>query len=56
MGEELLEKKPTALVYKAVKRMMAKNALNRKSLYRLKLYAGSEHPHMAQQPKLLEIN
>ncbi|MBF0287153.1 MAG: 50S ribosomal protein L13 [SAR324 cluster bacterium] len=54
-AEELLAKKPTDLVYKAVKGMMPKNALNRISLQKLKIYAGPEHPHQAQQPQPLEI-
>ena len=53
-ADELLKKKPTALVYNAVKRMMAKNTLNRNALSRLKLYEGPAHPHSAQQPKPLE--
>lgn len=52
----LLEKKPTALVANAVKRMMPKNQLNRDSLMKLKVYAGPDHPHQAQQPKKLEFN
>ncbi|MBF0238520.1 MAG: 50S ribosomal protein L13 [SAR324 cluster bacterium] len=52
---ELLNKKPTALVYNAVKGMMSKNILNRDSLHRLKLYTGPEHPHSAQNPKPFEI-
>jgi len=52
----LLEKKPTALVTNAVKRMMPKNQLNRNALMKLKVYAGSEHPHQAQTPKKLEFN
>ena len=50
-AERLLEKKPTELVKRAVKRMMPKNALNRQILRKLKLYAGAEHPHEAQQPE-----
>lgn len=53
---ELLQKKPTAVVYQAVKGMMAKNALNRHAMHRLKIYAGSSHPHTAQSPKPLEIS
>lgn len=52
---ELLAKNPTALVTKAVKGMMPKNALNRKSLLKLKVYAGPEHPHANHQPKPLDI-
>ena len=52
---EMLDKNPTGIVFNAVKGMMAKNIMNRNSLNRLKLYAGAEHPHAAQQPKPLEI-
>ena len=52
---DLLEKNPTAVITKAVKGMMPKNALNRKSLLKLKVYAGSEHPHANHQPKPLDI-
>lgn len=54
-ASEMLEKHPTALIQKAVKGMMAKNALNRHALHRLKLYAGTDHPHTAQQPQPLKI-
>jgi large subunit ribosomal protein L13 len=49
--EKLLEDKPTEVLRLAVKRMLPKNALNRAILGKLKLYAGTEHPHAAQQPK-----
>jgi large subunit ribosomal protein L13 len=48
---ERLERKPTDLVTMAVKRMLPKNALGRHMLAKLKVYAGSEHPHQAQQPQ-----
>jgi large subunit ribosomal protein L13 len=47
---ERLERKPTDLVKFAVKRMLPKNALGRHMLEKLKVYAGSEHPHQAQKP------
>lgn len=50
-AERLMEKKPTELLRLAVKRMLPKNSLNRKILLKLKLYAGDEHPHQAQQPQ-----
>jgi large subunit ribosomal protein L13 len=53
--EELQARKPETLIERAVKGMMAKNALNRGMLRRLKVYAGLAHPHLAQQPKPLEI-
>ena len=52
---ELREKKPEQLVYNAIKGMMAKNALNRHALNRLKIYNTSEHPHEAQKPKQLSL-
>ena len=39
----------------AVKGMLPKNKLGRKQLKKLKIYAGSEHPHKAQQPENLDI-
>lgn len=47
---ELRERKPTELVRLAVKRMLPKNRLGRKQITKLKIYAGPEHPHQAQQP------
>lgn len=49
--QERLERKPEDLVIFAVKRMLPKNALGRKMLDKLKVYAGPEHPHQAQQPE-----
>lgn len=53
---DLLKNKPTALVENAVKGMMPKNALNRSSLSKLKVYAGEEHPHSAQKPKTWDFS
>ena len=50
-----LEKFPTRPVELAVKGMLPKNKLGRKMLKKLKVYAGSEHPHEAQQPVPLEL-
>ena len=52
---QLLEKHPHRIVEGAVKGMMPKNALNRRSLSRLKVYNGSEHPHQVQELKNLDI-
>jgi len=54
-AQKLLEKKPTELLRLAVKRMLPKNALNRKILLKLKLYAGDEHPHQAQNPQTYKL-
>jgi large subunit ribosomal protein L13 len=48
---ELLEKNPVRAVEKAVRGMLPKNTLGRNQLSKLKVYAGAEHPHAAQQPK-----
>jgi large subunit ribosomal protein L13 len=48
---EMLEKHPTRAVEKAVRGMLPKNSIGRAQLTKLKVYAGSEHPHAAQQPK-----
>jgi len=50
-----LDKKPEELVKKAVRGMLPKNALGREMLKKLKVYAGTDHPHAAQQPKELVI-
>lgn len=47
---KLWERKPTEILRLAVKRMLPKNALARHMLDKLKLYAGPNHPHQAQQP------
>jgi len=52
---EQLERYPTRPLEIAVKGMMPKNPLGRKMLKKLKVYAGEEHPHHAQQPIELEI-
>jgi large subunit ribosomal protein L13 len=52
---ELLAKSPEKAVEKAVRGMLPKNSLGRQQLTKLKVYAGSEHPHAAQQPKSFEI-
>ncbi|MFM6973573.1 MAG: 50S ribosomal protein L13 [Agromyces sp.] len=48
---ELLEKNPVRAVEKAIRGMLPKNSLGRTQLKKLKVYAGPEHPHQAQQPK-----
>lgn len=48
---ELLAKNPVRAVEKAVRGMLPKNSLGRDQLTKLKVYAGPEHPHAAQQPK-----
>jgi large subunit ribosomal protein L13 len=52
---DLLEKHPERAIEKAVRGMLPKSSLARQQLSKLKVYAGSEHPHAAQQPKPFEI-
>ena len=54
-AEKLLAKKPEELLRLAVKGMLPKNSLGRRQLRKLKIYAGTEHPHEAQKPEKLEI-
>ncbi|KPK31371.1 MAG: 50S ribosomal protein L13 [Nitrospira bacterium SG8_3] len=54
-ARELLEKKPEELLRIAVKGMLPKNSLGRRQLKKLKIYAGPDHPHEAQEPEKLEI-
>ena len=48
---EMLAKNPIRAVEKAVRGMLPKNSIGRAQLTKLKVYAGPEHPHAAQQPK-----
>ena len=53
--EKLLDKAPERIIENAVKGMLPKNPLGRAMYKKMKVYAGSEHPHTAQQPKTLEV-
>jgi len=48
-----LERRPTEVLRKAVKGMMPRNRLSRAQMSKLKIYAGPQHPHQAQEPELL---
>ncbi|ABX80763.1 50S ribosomal protein L13 [Acholeplasma laidlawii] len=54
-AKELVVKKPTALVEKAVKGMIPHTSLGRDMFRKLFVYAGPEHKHQAQQPESLEV-
>ena len=54
-ARKLHQKRPEDLLRFAVKGMLPKNSLGRRQLKKLKIYAGSDHPHQAQQPERLEI-
>lgn len=53
--EKLREKNPELIIKHAVQGMLPKNKLGEKMFKRLKVYAGEEHPHQAQQPEKLEL-
>ncbi len=53
---ELLEKHPERAVEKAIRGMLPKNSLGRAQIKKLKVYAGPEHPHAAQQPTTYTLN
>ncbi len=46
---------PERLIIKAVERMISRNSLGRQQMKKLHVYAGNEHPHMAQKPEVLDI-
>jgi large subunit ribosomal protein L13 len=53
--EEMIARRPEEVIRLAVKGMMPRNRLARKQITKLKIYAGPEHPHIAQKPQQLEI-
>lgn len=52
---QLLENCPDKMVWLAVKRMLPRNKLRKRYLGKLKVYGGTEHPHVAQQPKAVKL-
>ena len=54
--EKLHDKKPGETLKLAVKRMLPGGVLGRKQLTKLKIYAGSDHPHSAQNPEIIELD
>jgi large subunit ribosomal protein L13 len=54
-AEKMLQEKPENILRIAVRGMLPKNSIGRKMLTKLKIYKGSEHPHEAQEPKVLEV-
>jgi large subunit ribosomal protein L13 len=55
-AKDIREKNPERIITQAVKGMLPVNRMSRQTIKRLKVYAGAEHPHAAQQVKELEIN
>ena len=54
--EKLYEKKPAESLKLAVQRMLPGGALGKKQLTKLKIYSGENHPHSAQNPKIIDLN
>ena len=55
VARDLITTRPERILREAVKRMVPRNKLGRQQMTKLKIYAGPQHPHQAQQPKKLEI-
>lgn len=53
--EKLIARKPEEVLHRAVKGMLPKGPLGYAMIKKMKLYTGAEHPHDAQQPKVLDI-
>ena len=53
---KMLEKHPERIISEAVRRMLPKSKLGRSMFSKLKVYAGPDHPHSAQQPQELKVN
>ncbi len=54
-AKKLIEKRPEDVIRFAVKGMLPKNSLGRRLFKKLKVYAGDQHPHGAQQPEMMSI-
>jgi large subunit ribosomal protein L13 len=54
-GQILEGKHPDRIIGKAVERMISRNRLGRQQMRNLRVYAGPEHPHEAQQPEVLDV-
>jgi large subunit ribosomal protein L13 len=52
---DMLERRPEEVIRRAVKGMLPRNRLGRAQLGKLKVYAGPDHPHAAQQPEVWEV-
>jgi large subunit ribosomal protein L13 len=54
-AEHRRDRRPELIITEAVRRMLPKNKLATKMLNKLKVYAGNEHPHQAQEPEPKEL-
>ncbi len=55
-AREWMDRHPERILQKAVERMVPRNRLGRQQMTKLKIYAGSSHPHQAQQPEELKLD
>lgn len=55
-AQQILDKHPERILLKAVERMLPRGPLARRQMKNLRVYAGSEHPHEAQQPATLDVS
>jgi large subunit ribosomal protein L13 len=55
-ARELLKRQPERILELAVQRMVPRNRLGRQQMTKLKIYAGPQHPHQAQQPETLKLD
>lgn len=55
-ARDLIKTRPERILMEAVKRMVPRNRLGRQQMTKLKIYAGPNHPHQAQQPEELKVN
>ena len=55
LARDVLQKHPDRIVREAVKRMVPRNRLGRQQMTKLKIYAGPDHPHQAQQPQEFKL-
>ena len=53
--EETIARKPTVVIYEAIRRMLPKTKMGMAMITKLKVYAGDKHPHQAQQPETLAL-
>ena len=56
MAKDIMKNTPERIIYFAVRGMLPKNTLGRQQFKKLKVYRGSEHPHIGQNPEKLDLN
>jgi len=56
LAQKMMKEKPEEIIRKAIKGMLPKNKLGKEVYRKLKVYAGSDHPHEAQMPQVLKLS